>query len=227
MTATLDPPTTQSQPAYLLESLPEPIEVTKHVNLPAAKMDQVMIDIETMGTAPGSAIVAIGAVMFGKESDALGPEFYVTIDLKDAVDRGMTMDAETVLWWLSKEETARMELVSPARMNLRAALEDLGLWLCMNMNSQDLSSDHLQVWGNGASFDLVLLEAAYKLNHLPCPWRYWQQNCYRTISKLHPLLKLERNGSVHHHALDDARVQAKHLCRIWQATRQTAVPHAA
>ena len=60
----------------------------------------LMIDLETLGTKPNSAILSIGAVYFDK--DGLGEEFYANVDLQDSIDSGFDIDASTVYWWLSQ-----------------------------------------------------------------------------------------------------------------------------
>ncbi|MEM8381682.1 3'-5' exonuclease, partial [Morganella morganii] len=65
------------------------------------KFKHLMIDLETMGNKPDSAIVAIAAVPFdmvsGVTDDAL---FYEIIDLRSSEKYGGSIDADTVLWWL-------------------------------------------------------------------------------------------------------------------------------
>jgi hypothetical protein len=46
----------------------------------------VMIDIETLGTRPGSVILSIGACRFG--ADGIGEEFYRAIDVLDSLMAG-------------------------------------------------------------------------------------------------------------------------------------------
>ena len=71
----------------------------------------VMVDLETMGTRPGSVIVSIGAIEFDPQSARLGRTFYQTCSIKSAVDVGLAMDPETVTWWLQQSEGARGELI--------------------------------------------------------------------------------------------------------------------
>lgn len=70
-----------------------------------------------------------------------------------------------------------------------------------------------EVWGNGASFDNVILRGAYARNSTPAPWAWWNDRCYRTIKALHREVPMERLGT-HHNALDDAISQALHLIRM-------------
>jgi exodeoxyribonuclease VIII len=63
-------------------------------------MNNVMVDLETMGNGPAAAIVAIGAVEFDPDTGQLGREFYREVDLEDSAFRGGVIDASTVLWWM-------------------------------------------------------------------------------------------------------------------------------
>ena len=71
----------------------------------------IMVDLETMGTAPGSAIVSLGAVAFDPVAGTLGEEFYRVITLGSCQRAGLTIDAGTIGWWLQQSDSARAELV--------------------------------------------------------------------------------------------------------------------
>lgn len=51
-------------------------------------MKHVMLDLETMGSGPRAAIVAIGACCFEPETGRIGETFYQAIDLESSVDLG-------------------------------------------------------------------------------------------------------------------------------------------
>ena len=56
-------------------------------------MQDVMLDLETMGNGPHAAIIAIGAVKFDTQAQEIGEKFYTVIDLESAVAHGGVMDA--------------------------------------------------------------------------------------------------------------------------------------
>lgn len=160
-----------------------------------------MIDIETLGTAPGSVILSIGAVEFGK--DRILDSFYQRVDPDSCVSLGMTIDAHTVMWWLQQSDAARDEITQPG-MHISKALTRFSHWI---------SDPDAEIWGNGAAFDNVLLADAYRRAGLPCPWKYQNDRCYRTLRALYPEIPMEPSGTAHH-ALDDAVNQARHLMKI-------------
>lgn len=171
----------------------------------------VMIDLETMGTGPRSAIVAIGAVEFDPAGDELGRQFYIPVDLASSVAAGMTMDPDTVLWWLKQGDAARAELTAADRMPLAHALQALSRFLAGEDGKT--KRDQRILWANGTSFDLPILAEAYRLCALPDPWMYYNERDWRTLRKTLPPVDHERIGT-HHDALDDACHQAQHLQRV-------------
>ena len=174
-------------------------------------MKNVMIDLETLGTKPGSVILSIGAVKFGKEG--LGDEFYAAIELDSATRSGLTIDASTVAWWMDQSEEARKVFTESPRDPLFAALKNLQTYLRKGCTESDV-----KIWGNGADFDNVLLAAAYDVVNLPVPWKFYNNRCYRTMKSMSAVPKPDREG-VHHNALDDAKYQALHLVSILNGGR--------
>ena len=66
----------------------------------------VMLDLETWGTRPGSALRSIGAVTFGLNATSVGARFYRNIDKESCLLAGLTVDTETVSWWLKQAPEA-------------------------------------------------------------------------------------------------------------------------
>jgi len=167
---------------------------------------QIMLDLETLGTLPGSVLVAIGAVKF--DGEKITDEFYVRIDAASCAKLGLQMDTETVLWWLQQADGPRLEITKPA-VGLAEALYNFSAWV---------GDDEAEMWGNGAAFDNVLLAGAYRAAGQKPPWEFWHDRCYRTMKNLYPQVTMQREG-VHHHALDDARAQARHLMAIFRRAK--------
>jgi len=166
----------------------------------------VMIDLETMGNRPDAPIVAIGAVKF--DAERIRDEFYVNVDLKSAVEEGgAKIDADTVMWWMKQDDAARGALEKEAK-SVVVALYAFRDWLKPH--------EPVGVWGNGATFDNVILSETYRRLKLNPPWPFWADRCYRTVKNLYPDVPLVRSGT-HHNAVDDARTQAEHLIAISKA----------
>jgi len=176
-------------------------------------MIDVMVDLETMGTGPAAAIITIGAVEFDPAAGTLGETFYVVVNLESSVQGGGVIDPSTVMWWLGQSEDARTA-VRAEGTHINVALMRFAAWL-----GQRAPRDELLLWGNGAGFDNVVLETAYRNSQLLCPWNFWSNRCYRTIKAMHPSVKAVRAGT-HHNALDDAVTQAQHLIAIMGQTHE-------
>jgi exodeoxyribonuclease VIII len=165
-----------------------------------------MIDLETLGTEPDAAILSIGAVKFDpmKPGDDID-SFYVTINPASCIAYKMSVSGGTLLWWFDADRvTARKELLAQPMVDLWDALDGFATWF---------GPESLPVWGNGASFDNVLLRGAFARVGIMCPWKFTHDRCYRTIKNLAVHVDMKREGT-HHNALDDAVSQARHLQAI-------------
>ena len=169
-------------------------------------MKHVMVDLETMGTRPNAPVIAIGAVAF----DASGVErdFYCNVSLRSSVESGAVIDPNTVMWWLRQDKASQsaFEDGQDEALGLEQALRDFSQFVCSY-------GDGLKgVWGNGASFDNVIMHESGKRLRVGT-WEFWKDRCYRTIKSIYRDVPMERHGT-HHNALDDARSQAEHLIAI-------------
>lgn len=169
--------------------------------------DHIMIDLETMGTGNKAAIISIGAAKFDKTK--IYDTFHVGVDLASNKPLGLEIEADTVLWWLSEDRAeARKAWLALNKLDLVEALYGLTEWL------HDSVDDPIGVWGNGSTFDNVILRNAYAGAGLECPWPFWKDRCFRTMKAPYTGPLPLREGT-HHAALDDAVWQAKALQHIW------------
>lgn len=171
----------------------------------------VMIDLETLGTVPGCAIVSIGAVAFN-EFEVEQDGFYMVVKIDNWNTLGLTIDGlwkdiDTIDWWRKQSDEARAVFEHPHRASLHACLRFLGGYIA--------SYGSPRVWGNGADFDNpIIAVAADKVGIDPKKlWEPYNGRCYRTVKNQYKDVKLVRTGT-HHNALDDARSQAQHLVDI-------------
>lgn len=164
-------------------------------------MKHVMIDIETLGTSPGSVVVSVGACRFD-ETGIATERFYRPIDVFDSLMAGLTTDPATVGWWRMQEPAAKAALV-PGRP-LRETLTDLMRYL--------QAVEETYVWAKGPDFDLVMLAAAYRALNMKQPWHYRRTRDVRTILALagavEPVALPGGEKLLAHHALSDALYQA-------------------
>jgi len=119
-----------------------------------------MIDIETLGTSSNAVITSIGATFFDPRTGNLGAQFYTIVNPQSRVDAGMVMDVSTVMWWMRQDDDARKHLFGCVRSEpIGSVLKDFTHWVVSN------SDDIPKLWGNGCTFDNVIVSNAYqKLN---------------------------------------------------------------
>ncbi|HII2323575.1 TPA: 3'-5' exoribonuclease domain-containing protein [Escherichia coli] len=174
--------------------------------------DHLMIDLETMGKNPDAPIISIGAIFFDPQTGDMGPEFSKTIDLETT---GGVIDRDTIKWWLKQSREAQSALLTD-----EIPLDDALLQL-REFIDENSGEFFVQVWGNGANFDNVILRRSYERQGIPCPWRYCNDRDVRTIVELGKAIDFDAITDIpfegeRHNALDDARYQAKYVSAIWQ-----------
>jgi len=167
--------------------------------------EHVMLDLETMGLLPDAAIIEIGAVKFDPEKGTISGEFNETVSLSTSVELGMKISPSTVMWWMSQSDDARRK-VSRGGSPITEVLERFNQWF----------GDDKPVWGNGAAFDNVVIESAFRLVGMKLPWTYRSNRCYRTMRAQALDIEYRQVGTAHC-ALDDARSQAVHLIKIFDS----------
>ena len=172
-------------------------------------MNHLMIDLETLGTTADSVIMSLGAVKFDLESEAIDPDgFYGSISIESNMDAGRRISEDTMIWWL-KQSAAAQQVFHEEKLSLSQTLEEFSDWL---------SHDKWVVWSNGASFDIPMLEHAYKTHGMNPPWEFWNSRCVRTYKALPGAKNIgAKDEGVAHNALNDAYKQAKTVQMIHQA----------
>lgn len=129
----------------------------------------------------------------------------------------MSISARTIEWWLKQSEEARKEIYNVnGKIHFHSALGEFYNFYGTNFATNGI--DPPLIWGNGADFDIKILDTAYqKSGYIWSPWKYTDIRCFRTFKKLfgEEELKLKRKGTAHN-ALDDAIYQAQYLINICQ-----------
>lgn len=160
-------------------------------------MNHLMIDIETLDNKPTSAVVSIGAVRFDPKAGTISDfGFYKNVDAASSQAAGLTMSADTVMWWMQQSEEARKALVGGKPLDVALAYLD--------QEAGEIDC----VWAHSPSFDLVILENAYRAVGKKAPWTHRQHRCTRTLYDLAGIDLIGFTAGTYHNALDDARNQA-------------------
>ena len=153
----------------------------------------LMIDIEGLATGPDATILTIAAQAF----DPLGSgyynqQYYARITLESQAGRGI--EQATIDWWATQPEAQAEAFMEEGRVDLDQALDSLGK-LVWHSNL---------IWANGPTYDMNILEHAYKSYGKTLPWQYYKVRDARTIYSLWPELPRPPTS---HHALEDCRRQ--------------------
>jgi len=155
---------------------------------------QLMIDLEGLATGPDTTILTIAAQAF----DPFGTgyydkHYYARVTLESQENR--SIDNGTIEWWATQPDHAREEAFGEQdRIPLDQALDELGrlIW-------------HSRlIWSQGPTYDMNILEHAYKSYNKPLPWKYYQVRDSRTVFSLWPEQPIPVTS---HHALEDCRRQ--------------------
>jgi len=181
-------------------------------------MKHIMLDLETLGTGNNAAIVEIGAVEFDPMDEGHGDLFHRRVTLASAMQYG-DVDAGTLLWWLQQSHEARANVFldedpilgknPETALPLGVVLDDFSLWL---------EGSEIAMWGNGATFDNIVIRSAYRAVGQKVPWSFRQDKCYRTAINLLPENRrpaFVRIGTAHN-AVDDAITQVVHLQKVYK-----------
>lgn len=158
---------------------------------------QHMVDLETMSTEPNAIVLTIGVVAFDTQDWTIVDKFYCALDYEHQ-DRQHRrhVSADTMAWWKTQPVAAYMAAFQSPSRRADLALPGLSAFMV----------DTQGVWGNGASFDNVILSTLYADYGIERPWKFWHDRCFRTIKhigKQYPMTMPEFKGTPHN-ALDDA-----------------------
>lgn len=150
----------------------------------------LMIDIEGLGTGPDTTILTIAAQAFDPLDRGVYDRFYYArIDLES--QEGRSIQQDTIDWWATQPAAARDEAFADEdRVPLDRALDEL----------HQLAWHARRIWAQGPTYDINILEHAYKSYNKPLPWRFFQVRDSRTVFSLWPGLPKPPTS---HHALED------------------------
>lgn len=173
------------------------------------KYDSIMLDLETMSTANNAAIASIGMFKFDsrtvQEFKDILPEqkFEQIVSLKSSQEHGLHICGDTVLWWMKQDGAAQMRLQDGAPLPV-----------ALSNANRFIDRDDYYLWGNGATFDNVILRNAYKAANIKFPLPYRQDMCYRTMKNYFREFASYVPYGTKHDALYDAITQGLHLQKI-------------
>lgn len=178
-------------------------------------INRVSFDLETLGLTTDAVILQIGAAFI----DPFGTmqTFLHTASVDSQPSRAINQ--HTVAWWEKQSPEVKAQVLDPANApdapSLELALTQLSAWLLSVGRGAEI-----EVYGNGAAFDLGMLNHAFASYGLATPWHYRKERDQRTLEALAAMAGCdlrwqadERDGH-HHNALSDAIYQARRIFRL-------------
>lgn len=176
------------------------------------KTNAISLDLETLGTDPGDCILSIGMVAFNTDTGAQGDEFFCSLNSAEQHLLDFTHRASTITWWAHKDRDEARPFLSQNRMGLMDGLRAAVAFI----NDHELAGG---LWSRGYMDETMLKLAVRRVLGLEDPWFYRAAHDARTVMQL--LDRLDIGGTLNdetwstpfvgvlHHALDDAKHEAK------------------
>lgn len=190
--------------------------MTDTTTLTAPAAAHIVLDLETLSTQPNALVLSIGATALDRLGNSVSNgDFYVV--LKQAEQGAVRhISQSTIDWWEKQSLEAQQEAFKPTKCTcyVEDALDAFTDWI-----ESITDPKQVQIWGNGSSFDNVILGSLYDAWHKERPWKFWNDRDMRTLLELHPHAKdVGPFDGIKHHALHDARHEAKQLAVVLKAT---------
>lgn len=173
--------------------------------------DNLMIDTETLGNAPDSAVIQLAACKF--EPFAGGKITSTFSSYIKAIDGSVNI--ETILWWMqqpySKDIASKIDKIGHSS---EKSISNFVSWFNDTATRQRIPyalqevSDNTPVWAHGSDFDLPIVRNMAAKHGVKLPWKYSMVRDTRTLYAIKGKPTIAREG-IHHDALDDCIYQAK------------------
>jgi hypothetical protein len=180
-------------------------------------MAHIMLDMETLDTAPTTVILTIGLVKF----DPRGSGVIEKLELRPTIDEqtdtfGRSISDDTLRWWSTQSAEAINESMGDQdRISYKECMEKLYKF-CWNQQA---------IWSNGAGFDVVVAENAFRELDMRIPWPFWTIRDCRTIYDLAGVSLKDDGHVTTHKAVEDAERQAIVVQRAYQKLIKAGFTH--
>ena len=165
-------------------------------------MNNIMLDIETLGTGVDSVVIQVAMIKFDRDG-TLGESLSVRLNRDEQLKLGLSYTQSTLDWW----NKTNPELLKTLLTENVSSLNE-GLTKISNFVSR---TDYL--WCH-ATFDAPILSNLFEAAGMKAPWGYKNVRDIRTLVDLTQLNLSDYNWVAEktHDALDDCRFQIKYCC---------------
>lgn len=175
-------------------------------------MNDVMIDLETLGNTPDAAVVQFGACFFNRYTGDIGNRYECRISLNSEIKAGFKTTASTILWWLDQSKESREAVFKNLEM-LSVKSENAWQTIRRFLDTADY------IWSH-ATFDFVITQNHFNFyGILYLPFR-----AARDIRTIYELAEYKPNFDnfvgEKHTAMADAIFQAKCVAECFQLLKK-------
>lgn len=162
----------------------------------------VMIDIESLDTSPNCVILTIGLVSFNPKGMGIVEKLELRPTIEEQTEKfNRVINEDTLRWWSEQSPEALNEAMGDfGRISYSECMEQVYKF-CWNRRA---------VWSNGAGFDVVAMESAFRDLDMRIPWPFYTVRDTRTLYEIAGVsLKDKKYGTkTTHKAVEDAEHQA-------------------
>lgn len=178
-------------------------------------MTYLILDLETLGTDPGSVITEIGAFFFQPDPEQplgfkqIGESIHLDVSIISCLQHGLLIDADTILHRARNGTLPEWD----KGLKLQQALDAFNTYLTEQVRHHRIDTRELIAVTWGLDFDFPLLRCAAMACHtrLHQPWHFGNQLCARSEWKR--AFGTEKAPPRTHRALQDCFDEARDFCK--------------
>ena len=165
-------------------------------------MNNIMLDIETLGTRVDSVVIQVAMVKFDRDGN-LGESLSVCLNKDEQLELGLSYTQATIDWWNKTNPELLKKLLTENVSSLKEGLKQINSFI----NRYDYLWCH-------ATFDAPILSNLFEAAGMRAPWGYKNVRDIRTLVDLTQLDLSNYNWIAEktHDALDDCKFQIKYCC---------------
>lgn len=136
--------------------------------------NDIMVDLETLGTSEGSTIFQIAAASFDLTTGEIHDEINLKLNIGKVDD--LQVDGKTLKWWLNTDSDLLAELIKEGDLTERDMYIEFAKWV--------REHESPKLWGNGILFDNAKLQQKMVEHEMRYPIFYRNDRDVRTILDL-------------------------------------------
>ena len=163
-----------------------------------------MVDLETLGTGSNSVVVSVGLVAFNISTGEILAELDIGLNLNQQIKTGGVIDGDTLEFHFAQAPDSIQKMAQRKVLDVKEGLELISNFIKANSITT--------LWGNGATFDNVILRNLYARHLKVFPLGFWTDRDLRTAVDIYNIdVGAVPFVGIRHYCLDDARHQVKLL----------------